>query len=191
MEQMSLTLSSFSQRKTEFKEKLTGLDKNTWHLSTEPKSKAWPPECWKGFEVSCSENKMEQLSCALPPLRGAVAVLGRCPEQHRAIPRYTVCICIHLSSYLQSPLMPPVRDHATVNVWAGDRVPRDFLHWKSPRLWDGCHLENRVTAGDVSHPGREAQGGGAPDGGPSSSGPFPRPHREEEAAGLPCGRFPA
>lgn len=76
-----------------------------------------------------------------------------------AIPGYTVCIRIPLSSYLQSPFMPPVRGNATVNVGAGNRVPRGFLHWKSPSLWPGGHLESRMTAGDSAHPGREAHEG--------------------------------
>lgn len=43
---------------------------NTWHLSTARKSQARPPVCWEDFEVSCSEDKMEQLSLRsrAPPL---------------------------------------------------------------------------------------------------------------------------
>lgn len=79
------------------------------------------------------------------PLSRAVAVLGRCPEQHPVIPRHIVYICIHLTSYLQPPFMPPVRGNATkiASGWAGNRVPRDFLHLESPNLWSGWHLEKQ------------------------------------------------
>lgn len=56
--------------------------------------------------------------------------------------------------------------------WAGNRVPCDFLHLKSSNLWSDWHLENRVTAGDITRPGREVQEQGAPDGGSLLVGSF-------------------
>lgn len=63
------------------------------------------------------------------------------------------------------PLPPPVRGNAITSLsgWAGNWVPRDFLHLKSPNLWSGWPLEEQGDSWGVTRTGRKAREGGAPD----------------------------
>ena len=75
----------------------------------------------------------------------------------------------------------------TLSGGAGKRGPRDVLHFKSRNLWRAGTWRNQETAGDITRTGREATGGGAPDGGSflgsSTRWLFRYHHREEGPAG--------
>lgn len=84
----------------------------------------------------------------------------------------------------------------TVSGWAGNWVPRDFLHLKSPNLWSVWHLEKQGDSWGITRTGRKAREGGAPDGGSFLVSStrwllFRHHNREEEPAGpslrlVPC-----
>lgn len=76
----------------------------------------------------------------------------------------------------------------TLSGWAGNWVPRDFLHLKSPNLWSGWHSEEQEDSWGITRPGRKAREGGAPDGGSFLVSStrwllFRYRNREEEPAG--------
>lgn len=123
---------------------------NTWRLNTEPKARCGLPGARSSLKSSKPHSlfrKQNQTTFFAPcwPLPRAAAVLGRRPERHPVIPRHSVYICLHVSSYLQPPFMPPVRGGATMTLsgWAGNRVPRDIVRLKSLNLWRGWHLDKQ------------------------------------------------